>query len=219
MGAPGPVPPSLRLDRVAWPVRSLGPGQRVGLWLQGCSLGCAGCVSPSLWSTAGGRDVGVRTLADAIAAIPECQGVTLSGGEPFEQYGPLMALCAYLKALRPGDGGAPALDIGVYSGYRLDELMARHPDRTFLRVIDWLIDGRYERDRPADDGVRGSSNQRFYRFVGGQPVEQAPPASGGRVDLAVLDGDSAVLAMVPRSGELASIAAGLREAGLSGSWR
>ena len=218
MDTPRPLPPALRLDRVAWPVRGLGPGRRVGLWVQGCTLGCPGCVSPSLWPERGGSEVPVRALAESIAATPACDGLTVSGGEPFEQYGALMALAAYLKALRSSGGGAP-IEIGVYTGYRLEELVARHPDGAFLRLLDWIIDGRYLRDRPADDGVRGSDNQRHFRFEGGVAVERPPWPGAAHVDLAVPDGQVAVMALVPRAGELSRLVEDLGRAGMPARWR
>ena len=40
---------NISLSRVHFPVTTLGPGQRLGLWFQGCSIRCAGCISADTW--------------------------------------------------------------------------------------------------------------------------------------------------------------------------
>jgi len=199
---------ALRLNRIQAPITNLGPGRRIGIWVQGCSLACPGCLSPSLWDPSGGRRVDVRTLADALAALArDFDGITVSGGEPFEQYGALMAFCAYLKSLS-------ALTIVVFSGFRLDEIEHLHPDGAFREVLDYLIDGRYERHRH-DGGWRGSSNQRLYRFINGRAVE-TPPWTGNEqtMMLSVPDARGAFLVGIPRQGELARLQRALRSSGL-----
>ena len=37
------------LNKAHYPVTTLGPGRRIGLWLQGCTLACPGCVSRDTW--------------------------------------------------------------------------------------------------------------------------------------------------------------------------
>ena len=38
----------LYIDRIHYPVYTLGPGKRIGIWFSGCSKKCYGCISPSL---------------------------------------------------------------------------------------------------------------------------------------------------------------------------
>jgi anaerobic ribonucleoside-triphosphate reductase activating protein len=40
----------LYLNKAHYPVTTLGPGRRIGLWLQGCGLGCPGCLSQDTWA-------------------------------------------------------------------------------------------------------------------------------------------------------------------------
>ena len=35
----------LALSRMHFPVTTLGPGNRIGIWVQGCTIRCPGCVS------------------------------------------------------------------------------------------------------------------------------------------------------------------------------
>jgi len=190
-------------------VTNLGPGRRIALWVQGCSLGCPGCMSPSMQDRDGGRDVDVRTLAEGLAAAAAgFDGLTISGGEPFQQYGALMALCSYYKALCPRT-------VLVYTGYRIAELERDHPERAFHKTLDYLIDGRYLRRRH-DGRWRGSTNQRLYRFLTGQAVECNPwwSYTEKTMMLSVPDALHATMAGIPERGDLARLRRAMRSSGI-----
>ena len=74
----------MRIARIWHKTESEGPGLRTAIWLQGCSIGCPGCINPHLWSFHGGDEVNVEHLADEILAL-DVDGITLLGGEPFDQ--------------------------------------------------------------------------------------------------------------------------------------
>lgn len=137
----------------AFPVEGLGPGRRVVLWVRGCSLRCPGCLAPELWMHSQKREP-----VDAVAAwlgplLPGTDGLTVSGGEPFEQAEPLARL---LRLLRRD----LEFDVTVYSGYRLDELRRRgRGAQALLSLADLLVDGRYENNPPQTLPWRGSDNQ------------------------------------------------------------
>ncbi|HAU1321526.1 TPA: radical SAM protein, partial [Legionella pneumophila] len=38
------------ISRVHFPVTTLGPGHRIGIWFQGCSIRCPGCISTDTWN-------------------------------------------------------------------------------------------------------------------------------------------------------------------------
>jgi anaerobic ribonucleoside-triphosphate reductase activating protein len=57
------------LNRVHFPVTALGPGRRIGIWLQGCLIRCPGCMSLDTWAPAGTR-IAVAGLLDRISAKP-----------------------------------------------------------------------------------------------------------------------------------------------------
>lgn len=129
-----------------------GPGLRTAVWVQGCSIRCPGCCNPELFTTRGGTSMAVEHVVQAAEGT---QGITVVGGEPFEQAAGLAAL-----ASARGD-----LSLVVFSGYRREHLEARAcPDtQAVLAQLDVLVDGPYDRQRP-DPHRRfvGSTNQRIH---------------------------------------------------------
>ena len=106
-----------------WLERSVahGPGERFALWVQGCNLACPGCFSPQTHSFRGGRRRLVLEIAKIIQRTRNIEGVTISGGEPFQQAGPLATLSKILR----GAG----LSVMCYTGFTLGELREkRHRD-------------------------------------------------------------------------------------------
>ena len=100
-----------------------------------------------------------RRVTDVVHDIVEAgggmDGLTISGGEPFEQPGPLYALIRQVKERL-------SLDIMVYTGYTMEELVAKGALFTgILQEIDILVDGRFEEDRSNKKMWRGSDNQRL----------------------------------------------------------
>ena len=39
----------MNVARILYPVKVLGPGKRIGIWLCGCDRECFGCSNPELW--------------------------------------------------------------------------------------------------------------------------------------------------------------------------
>ena len=67
--------------------RANGPGRRAVIWVQGCSLGCSGCYNPATHDTKSGEWIEVANLLGRIKALnQEIEGITLSGGEPLQQW-------------------------------------------------------------------------------------------------------------------------------------
>ena len=62
-----------------------GPGERAVIWLQGCDLGCRGCWNPYSHAFDRGRDRPVEEVGEWILSCAGIEGVTVSGGEPFQQ--------------------------------------------------------------------------------------------------------------------------------------
>jgi anaerobic ribonucleoside-triphosphate reductase activating protein len=123
-----------------------GPGRRAALWVQGCSVHCPGCFNPHLWTTRGGEreatdQAAERFVADAVAASSE--GLTLLGGEPFDQ---AEASAVVAEAFR-----SAGLTVMTFTGYRLESLREWSTERDdiarLLAATDLLADGPYLADR------------------------------------------------------------------------
>ena len=145
--------------RILYPVRVLGPGDRIGLWLSGCKRACPGCSNPELWDQRPEQQVSVQALSALIrriAAEHPVEGLTITGGEPFDQ-------CADLARLLEAVADITR-DVLIYTGYALEELHARHcPDtEAVLAQTAVLIDGPYVEARNAAQPLRGSDNQRIH---------------------------------------------------------
>ena len=99
----------LRVHRLLDATDAEGPGRRACVWVQGCSIRCHGCFNPHTWNTRGGTVRHVAELAEAIGAVPDIEGLTLLGGEPFDQ----PAACAELAERAQGLG----LSVMTFTGY------------------------------------------------------------------------------------------------------
>lgn len=137
-----------------------GPGRRFAVWVQGCSLRCAGCCNPEMFDERRGESMAIDALAARIPAGVE--GITLLGGEPFEQAAGAAALA---RAAR-----ARGLTVMVFTGYTRDELAARADADELLAQIDLLVDGRYDRAQPEPPPPRGrrwigSANQVMHHLT------------------------------------------------------
>ena len=139
--------------------RANGPGVRFAVWFQGCSLGCPGCFNPETHTgTAPIQCTADELIAEIAGEGAAIEGVTVSGGEPFEQPEGLLAL---VRGLRQ----TPAtnrLSIVVFSGFTIEELGARPLGSDTLAHIDVLIDGRYVAGERHARALRGSRNQRIH---------------------------------------------------------
>lgn len=155
-GGPGPqhtVPPppapagSLRYARFLPATDAEGPGTRAALWLQGCGIRCPGCFNPHLWTTRGGIDADTEALASDLveqARRADAEGLTLLGGEPFEQ---AAAAAVVAKAFQ-----SAGLGVMTFTGYTHRDLTGWALDRpdiaALLSATDLLADGPYLADRP-----------------------------------------------------------------------
>ena len=74
-----------------------GPGLRYTIFTQGCPHHCQGCHNPESWDENGGYLEDIDHIIADIIKNPLLDGITLSGGEPFLQCQPLIALLNQIK--------------------------------------------------------------------------------------------------------------------------
>jgi anaerobic ribonucleoside-triphosphate reductase activating protein len=95
--------PKLSLSKLHFPITALGPGRRIGIWFQGCSIRCAGCMSRDSWAFSRDSEPVEKVLERMAPWFAEADGVTISGGEPFDQSDGLAAVLAGLRERFKGD--------------------------------------------------------------------------------------------------------------------
>lgn len=149
----------MNVARILYPVVTLGPGKRIGIWFCGCHRACPGCSNPELWEKREEYEVSVNALIGLIHRISDqypVDGFTITGGEPMNQAEELQMLLPELRKI--------STDILVYSGYTLEELHAQKSAaiEDVLSGIAVLIDGAYVQERNTDVLLRGSDNQRIW---------------------------------------------------------
>jgi len=147
----------IALNKAHFPVTVLGPGRRLGLWLQGCSIHCPNCVSQDTWAFDRGRETTVAAILSWARSVTSdlLDGVTISGGEPFDQPKALGALLAALAHWRVSVGAD--FDLLAYSGYPLALLEKKHA--RLLAQLDAVIPEPYVDTLPRSHLWRGSANQ------------------------------------------------------------
>lgn len=134
-----------------------GPGERYVLWVQGCTLACPGCWNPDTWPRVRRDERTVDEVEREILSFPNIEGVTFTGGEPFQQAPALAALASRIRV--------HGLSVVVFTGYDLDELRSATA-RSLLAVTDVLITGRYiAARRTLDLPLRGSANQQIHALT------------------------------------------------------
>lgn len=142
----------MQIDRILFPVTTLGPGKRIGIWTIGCPHHCYNCSNPELWEKDETKDFPLSKLADLIEnKVKYVDGITITGGEPFYQADELYSLVSMLKKFA-------YTDVLVYSGYNYEFLESKFPH--ILKHIDVLVDGRYEDKLNNNLGQKGSTNQK-----------------------------------------------------------
>ena len=76
------------VDRILYPIETLGPGKRIVIWTVGCTKHCAHCANPELWDPAGRNNIAIKDLAQIIGNLcreNSVDGITFTGGDPLEQ--------------------------------------------------------------------------------------------------------------------------------------
>ena len=208
----------IRLHALHYPVTVLGHGRRVGIWFQGCSIGCAGCMSTETWARERGREVPVESVIDWCRTTTggTCDGITISGGEPFEQSTGLEDLLVGLQEWRSAIDYP--VDILCYSGFPLRHLMEKHPG--ILARLDALVPEPFE-ESLAPAYLRGSSNQSIVALSDlgklRYPADRAAQPPEKRLQVAT-DGGRVWLIGVPGRGDLKRMEKLWRDRGIEPSW-
>jgi anaerobic ribonucleoside-triphosphate reductase activating protein len=170
----------INLFRIGYPVTSLGPGKRLVIWVAGCRKRCPSCISPEMRDPAAGAWIESEELAEHILRLPYAfDGITVSGGEPFDQAAAVAALIRQLRSMHA------EWDTLIYSGYRLATLRKHAERRILLAETDILIDGPFRHAVPSFLALAGSGNQRIH-FLTERGLGQKDAVLAPLADAAVL---------------------------------
>ncbi len=135
-----------------------GPGIRLTIFAQGCPHRCRGCHNPETNDPLGGYPVEIDDLLQLVDSSSNIDGVTISGGEPFAQPGPVALLAGLIRKRD--------LDLVLYSGYTFEQLLLMAQGNQQIRIIleqgNLLVDGPFRlEERDISLAFRGSRNQRI----------------------------------------------------------
>lgn len=137
-----------------------GPGIRLTVFTQGCSHNCPGCHNPESHDYKGGLDMDIDQIIDMIKENPLLDGITISGGEPFDQAESSAILAKKVKEM--------GLSVVVYTGYEYEYLLTNERYKKLLAQADILVDGRFDiKKKDLTLAFRGSSNQRIIDLNSG----------------------------------------------------
>lgn len=142
------------IARILYPVKVLGPGNRVGIWFDGCYHYCKGCSNPELWDFHERYKTDISQVMRLIRSIEsqnEIDGFTITGGDPLIQADALRELLPELTVISD--------DILLYTGFDYESIKDTYCD--ILENVAILIDGKYVEELNEGDILIGSSNQRI----------------------------------------------------------
>lgn len=133
-----------------------GPGLRLTIFTQGCLHHCPGCHNPQTHDPEGGSWADTEDILAAAAENPLLDGITLSGGDPFLQPVPCLALAEGAHKI--------GLNVWTYTGYTWEALLEKNDAEklALLKETDVLVDGPFLlAERSLELRFCGSRNQRL----------------------------------------------------------
>lgn len=136
-----------------------GDGIRKVIFAQGCKHHCKGCFNPDTHDFNGGYECDTEKIIERINNDYMIDGVTFSGGDPFEQ---AEAFAHIAKNINKD------LTIWCYTGYTLQQIIDnidRPGWKELITNIDVLVDGKFEEDKKDRNlKYKGSSNQNIIEL-------------------------------------------------------
>lgn len=149
---------TIRLSGIAPQSLVNGSGIRKVYFSQGCTHKCKNCFNPETWPFSGGKEFDMDELISKLSIETYLDGVTFSGGDPFQQADKFAYMAKKIKEL--------GFNIWAYTGYTFEQLLKLSKTdkniKTMLENIDVIVDGPFVEKFHIDHlKYRGSTNQRF----------------------------------------------------------
>lgn len=204
----------LIVDRIQERTRVLGPGERAVIWFHGCLRNCPGCIASGMNKSLDFSEYSVDELVHLVSSIDGIEGITISGGEPFQQdSGEMFEFLSQIKQ-------TTKLSVMAYTGYLLNELQKDVEKARLLDLIDILVDGPYIEALDKGQLWRGSENQNIY-FLTDRYSEIADgfaQKKGRPIECQIIDQNQFALTGVPPRGFRESLEKRYAEKGMTVRW-
>ncbi len=200
----------IRINRVVHPITVLGPGRRLGIWVQGCGIRCPGCASVDTWDPLGGELVDTALLAEQLSSVitkDGLDGLALTGGEPTDQGEALAHLVWLLRQ-------QAELDVLLFTGRALKAATRAAPD--LVAAVDALVAGPYRRDQNSSHPLLASANQTLTVSAAAKNRYDAwINQHSRRPTQLIVSGNSIQMVGLPHPGDLDRWRRDLSEAGIN----
>ncbi len=134
-----------------------GPGIRTTIFVTGCTHKCHNCFNEDYQDFNFGNPWTHKETDEVIEdlKLDEVRGLTILGGEPFQNEVDLLEVLRDIKK-------EVQKDIWIFSGYTYEEILKDQDKKKLLEECDVLVDGRFvEALKDLSLRFRGSSNQRI----------------------------------------------------------
>ena len=134
-----------------------GPGIRTTIFVTGCTHKCHNCFNEEYQDFDFGDPWTQKETDEVIEdlKLDEVKGLTILGGEPFQNEVDLLKVLRDIKK-------EVQKDIWIFSGYTYEEISKDENKKKLLEECDVLVDGRFvEALKDLSLRFRGSSNQRI----------------------------------------------------------
>lgn len=137
-----------------------GPGIRTSIFVTGCTRQCLNCFNEEYQDFNFG-DLWTKKESDLVLSFlkkDNIKGLTILGGEPFENTKDLINIVQYIAS-------HSNKSIWIYSGWTFEQLIKDPDNVQLLKLCDVLVDGPFVEDlKDLNLKFRGSSNQRIINI-------------------------------------------------------
>jgi anaerobic ribonucleoside-triphosphate reductase activating protein len=165
--------------------RANGPGSRLVVWTQGCSLKCKGCWNPETHDF-GGTSTNLSSILGMLID-GGYEGLTVSGGEPLDQAEPVFQLGLMAKSL--------GFSSVLFSGYSLEGVKRKLGTKEIAQAFDVLLSDPYVSKPEYQTVTQALSNKTITFFSQRYSLEDFCDVPACEVVVG-LDGDIRVTGLV-----------------------
>jgi anaerobic ribonucleoside-triphosphate reductase activating protein len=177
----------------------MGPGRRIDIVLQGCSIASGGnpcykCFSKDLWDANGGDSLDVDKVIKDVTEIivgSELSGVTITGGEPTDQHEQLLLLLRGIKDRLLESNYPIEVDYLLFSWFYEKQFALRFSD--LYLELDALVLGPYQYEKSQEQPLIATSNQELILNSNLARARYSDLSDMPRLDFAVSALDNSLL--------------------------